>query len=149
MCSLPVVTSMCSGQLFCSEWSRAGYPGHPELVSGHLLLLLSRPSRLVCSQGLVGGWPRVHTLVCIKRLPPRGSSPPCLASERWDKKCSPCWPQQGLVSDWPMFPRKHRLLAFGQLPWWRRTLDLGKCFIHPCHYLHLLMSMIKSCYWWL
>lgn len=35
-------------------------------------------------------------------------------------------------------PRRCGFVAFGWLPWWRRTLDYGKCFNHVCHYLCLL-----------
>lgn len=145
---------VCLGSFFCSVWSWDGFPHHPECGPWPPPSpALWAPSWLVWSQGLVLGWwvyarcGRRYASMCMQVcLPTQELSPPCLASKRWDTNGLPAGPRKSPVSDYPylihcalghFFPCRRGLVAFGRLPWRRRTLDYGKCFNHVCHYLCL------------
>lgn len=129
-----------SGQLFCSVILR-WLPPPPRVWSLAASFSCSTSPKLACLEpGVSPGvgtcaWAPVRMQV---RLLTQELPPPCLASERWDRNGPPAGPSKAPVSDCPylitvllghFFPCRHRLVAFGQLPWWRRTLDYGNVLI--------------------
>lgn len=161
MCSLPVEVSMCFWAAFLLSVILRWFPQPPRVWSLAASFSCSASLKLACLEpGVSPGvgvctWAPMCTLVC---LPTQELSPPCLASEWWDRNvpllapARPLWVTALIIFAVLLghfFPCEWGLVAFGRLPWWRRTLDYGKCFNHLCHYLCLLAQMIKSCYWWL
>lgn len=148
-----VLTSSWSFSVFLGSFSAQCDPEMarlpPRVWSLAASFSCSASPRLAClEQGLVLGWGVcVGAHVHASCVPTQEWSPPCLASERGDRNVPSSGPSKArwvaaltvfTVFLGHFFPCRQGLVAFGRLPWWRRTLDYGKCFNHLCHYLCVL-----------